>query len=243
MAENKYSVVKAFLQRKLKRKVRFSTTKNHSNPIVFENRENDILLKVHFRFLKAPFSLLDTLVDFIETENPVFEKELRKFIENGNYNRTKKPAGSRKKVKKPVVQQQKISHQGIVFNLKVLFDMLNERYFDNKIEAGITWGNSSNSKPKKSVRFGSYAEQNQLIRINPELDKSFVPKFFIGYVIYHEMLHCLLGVRKGAPGKRNEIHSKEFKELEKKYYAFNKSKEWEKKNRDKFFSKSSGAGT
>ena len=232
MTENKYSLVRSFLQRKLKKKIRLSTSRSRNFIISVENQKEVMLIKIHSQFLKAPFAVLDKLVEYIQTKNKNVENELKKFI-------YKIP---QPKKKKTPVRVEKISHIGKVYNLKVLFDMLNERYFDNSVTANITWGRTSNSKPKRSIRFGSYEEVKDIIRINPELDKSSVPKFFLGYVIYHEMLHCKLGFIKND-GKKNEIHTKKFKELEKQYFAFNKSQEWEKQNKERFFSNNSGAGT
>ena len=123
MVNNKYSMVRSFLQRKLKKKVRLTTTKNRDILISFENHNNLLDVKINTLFLKAPFSVLDLLVDFIKTNNQAAEKKLKKYINEYSPRKTKK---------KTTESVEKISHLGKVYNLKVLFDMINEKYFDNK---------------------------------------------------------------------------------------------------------------
>ncbi|MBU1628290.1 hypothetical protein KKB18_13055, partial [bacterium] len=190
--KKKFSMTRSFLQRKLKKRVKLTTTKNSQNLITVEEKEEGLTLRIHSRFLKAPFSVLESLVNFIKTKDKESEAELKNFIFAKQPQKVSKPED-----KKLIENMENISHQGKVYNLKVLFDMLNEKYFDNTISARITWGRSSNLKEKKSIRFGSFEGVKNIIRINPELDKAFVPKFFVGYVIYHEMIHCKLGIKKG----------------------------------------------
>jgi predicted metal-dependent hydrolase len=68
-----------------------------------------------------------------------------------------------------------------------------------------------------------------MIRINPVLDIERVPPYFVEFIVYHEMLHAFLGV-KNKNGRRS-VHSKEFRELEKRFSDYEKAMAWEKKSR------------
>ncbi|MEM9492666.1 MAG: hypothetical protein AAGC55_26195, partial [Myxococcota bacterium] len=83
---------------------------------------------------------------------------------------------------------------GRVHDLQAIFDDLNQRYFNNTIEARITWGQRT-SKPRRrnSIKMGSYSVEDKLIRIHRSLDRSFVPRFFVEWVMFHEMLHQVHG--------------------------------------------------
>jgi predicted SprT family Zn-dependent metalloprotease len=120
---------------------------------------------------------------------------------------------------------------GECFDLKEIFDDLNERYFDKRIVAQITWGQRSNKRRRRnSIKMGSYVLDDKLIRIHRSLDREFVPRFFIEWVIYHEMLHEV----HQAPvvNGRRQFHSKAFLVDEAKYEHYELAKYWERSHID-----------
>jgi hypothetical protein len=75
-------------------------------------------------------------------------------------------------------------------DLRVIFDELNARYFDSRIDAAITWGaRSGRARRRNSIKMGSYSVEDRLIRIHRSLDRVFVPRFFVEWIVFHEMLH------------------------------------------------------
>jgi len=116
-------------------------------------------------------------------------------------------------------------------DLRQIFDDLNERYFDNKIEAMITWG-LRNGRPRRrnSIKMGSYAVEDRLIRIHRSLDRAFVPTFFVAWIVFHEMLHQVHDIR--VKNGRREFHSKEFLADEAMYEHYDEAKSWERRNLD-----------
>lgn len=78
-------------------------------------------------------------------------------------------------------------------DLTALYDELNASYFRGQIRASITWAKRKRrgTPPRhhKSLRMGSYSVEDRLIRIHPTLDRPEVPRFYIAWIIYHEMLH------------------------------------------------------
>ena len=55
---------------------------------------------------------------------------------------------------------------------------------------------------------GSYSVEDRLIRIHRSLDRAFVPRFFVAWIVFHEMLHQVHDIR--VKNGRREFHSKEF---------------------------------
>ena len=53
----------------------------------------------------------------------------------------------------------------------------------------------------KSIRLGVYDHQTREIRIHPALDRPEVPRFFVEFIVFHEMLHQLFPSPPGA-GRR-----------------------------------------
>lgn len=87
---------------------------------------------------------------------------------------------------------------------------------------GISWS------PKFSTRrIGYYLEKEDVIIISKTLDHPLVPQHVVEFVIYHELLHKLLGSK--ITSSRKIVHGKKFIEMEKKFYNFEKSNEWLKK--------------
>jgi hypothetical protein len=120
---------------------------------------------------------------------------------------------------------------GETHDLRSIYDELNVRYFGGKIDAIITWG-AKNGRPRRrnSIKMGSYAVEDRLIRIHRSLDRAFVPRFFIAWIVFHEMLHQVHDIR--VKNGRREFHSKEFLADEAMYEHFDEAKVWERSHLD-----------
>src|SRR5687768_13539314 len=95
------------------------------------------------------------------------------------------------------------------YDLRQIYDEINERYFENKIDAAITWGaRTGRPRRRNSIKMGSYSVEDRLIRIHRSLDREFVPPFFVEWIVFHEMLHQVHDIR--VKNGRREFHSKEF---------------------------------
>jgi hypothetical protein len=120
---------------------------------------------------------------------------------------------------------------GEIHDLREIYDELNARYFDDKIDAVITWGQRiGRPRRRNSIKMGSYAVEDRLIRIHRSLDREFVPRFFIAWIVFHEMLHQVHDIR--VKNGRREFHSKEFLADEAMYDRFEEAKSWERRHLD-----------
>jgi len=106
--------------------------------------------------------------------------------------------------------------EGIHYNLKEMYDSINEEYFQAKLGLQITWFGRGEQVPKTRMVFGSYHHKPKLIKINRLLDRKEVPGYFIRYIIYHEMLHYVHPPIRQKNGKKS-IHHKIFKEKEQEF--------------------------
>ena len=117
------------------------------------------------------------------------------------------------------------------YDLRQIFDELNERYFDNKIDASITWGaRTGRPKRRNSIKMGSYSVEDRLIRIHRSLDRAFVPQFFVAWIVFHEMLHQVHDIR--VKNGRREFHSKEFYADEAQFERYDEARMWERQHLD-----------
>jgi hypothetical protein len=114
---------------------------------------------------------------------------------------------------------------GRLRDLSALYRAINRKFFDNEVDAQILWGRMPSRRARNSIRFGSYSQEENLIRIHPFLDDPFVPEFFVRYIVFHEMLHAHLGVGESPDGRRR-IHTREFKRREKAYPEYERAVSW-----------------
>lgn len=118
--------------------------------------------------------------------------------------------------------------RGAHFDLQRLFDEVNAEHFGGTVTAGITWGRRGNGarRRQRTMRFGSYTVEDNLIRLHPALDRDFVPEHFVRYIVFHEMLHAHLGIEESETGRRR-IHTREFVRIERAYPGYAKARAWE----------------
>jgi hypothetical protein len=120
---------------------------------------------------------------------------------------------------------------GEVHDLRSIFDELNAKYFDNRIEAAITWGaRCGRPRRRNSIKMGSYSVEDRLIRIHRSLDRAFVPRFFVSWIVFHEMLHQVHDIR--VKNGRREFHSKAFLADEAGFELYDQAKLWERQHLD-----------
>ena len=123
---------------------------------------------------------------------------------------------------------------GRYFDLEEIFDKLNERYFSNRLRRyTITWGRRRRERPSNEIVFGTIQEDDRMIRVHPLLDRAFIPRWFVEYVIYHEMCHAVVPDRYTKSGRR-VIHHDGFWQRERKYRFFKRAKKWEGENLARF---------
>jgi len=116
-------------------------------------------------------------------------------------------------------------------DLRQLYDEINARYFDNRIEAAITWGaRTGRPRRRNSIKMGSYSVEDRLIRIHRSLDRAFVPRFFVAWIVFHEMLHQVHDIR--VKNGRREFHSKEFLSDEAQFAHYDQARTWERQHLD-----------
>jgi len=132
----------------------------------------------------------------------------------------------------PAKRRVRLYAKGTHFDLDALFEEGNLEHFDGQVNARITWGQRSGIRRRqRSIRFGSYAAGDNLIRIHPCLDQNFVPAYFVRFVVFHEMLHAFLGVEE-TPSGRRRIHSPEFKRIEQSHSDYTRAVAWENSPRN-----------
>ena len=120
-----------------------------------------------------------------------------------------------------------IRPRGRQHDLRDIYDSINAQYFGGRLTSLITWGTGCRGHAVRRRTLGSYARHTDTLRINQVLDKKTVPRYFIEFIVYHEMLHADMGI--SEKNGRRSVHSKEFRRREKLFLHYEKAMSWERR--------------
>jgi len=203
-----------YFQRAAGNPVSLFITDNSTSMVSVRERRKTVVVRLHRMFLDAGEEVIAEIAKFLKRrkgKTPL----LRKFLRQNSH-----------RIKKSSPRKTTVKTEGKYHKLDEIFDSLNNEYFGGRISSAITWGAMN---PRYAVRkrtLGSYSRHVNIIRINPVLDRKNVPRYFMEFVVYHEMLHADIGLCE--KNGRRQVHSKEFKAREKLFRHYAKATAWEK---------------
>jgi predicted metal-dependent hydrolase len=207
------------LQALLNEYVRLSITDNVRTMVSSQLVGHERRVRLHHMFLDADAFTLRALAAYLKRSDRAASTLLGGFIE-ANRTRIRRPRGRRIHVRTA----------GEVHHLHDLYDRLNAQYFADEVDAAITWGRrgSGRRRRRNSIKLGSYCAEEQLIRIHPALDQVWVPRYFVEYIVYHEMLHHVIPMpeRNG----RRQLHTPEFRAREREFLHYERAIAWERQH-------------
>lgn len=195
--------------------ISLTITDNSTTMLSVREKEKTIFVRLHAMFLDAQDDVIKEIAGFIKdrkSETPL----LRKFIKQNS-----------SKVRNVAPKRITVNPLGKHHNLDEIYESLNNYYFGGALFCPITWGTQSNRYAVRKRTLGSYSRNTNTIRINPILDRKKVPRYFIEFVVYHEMLHADMGI--AEKNGRRLIHPEEFRKREKLFILYEKATEWEKR--------------
>jgi hypothetical protein len=109
--------------------------------------------------------------------------------------------------------------QGTHYNLDVVFEELNARYFDGlQARPRLGW-----SRQESRSMLGHFDPSHNAIIISRIFDKAGVPVLALEYVMFHEMLHLRYPVEHNGASRR--VHTREFRQAEKQFAKLTEAKE------------------
>ena len=202
--------------------LRLVVTDNRSTMLSFSARERPPILRAHRMFLDAPDAVVEAMAEYFRRGDKGASSVLDSYIEA---RRDQIRTGPHRR------RRTRIRHAGRYFHLGRIRDDLSARFFEAPVQPGITWGRRGKRGWRRVIRLGSYTADEDLIRIHPGLDRAFVPRFFVEFVVYHEMLHAVLDPP--VVGGRRRYHDAEFRRREQRFPEYARALAWEKRNLDK----------
>jgi hypothetical protein len=220
-------------QDSLERRIRAHLTRGRVQVTLTDNRytmisvrrltkERRYEVRLHHMFAQADPVITRALAHYVADNDADASRILGDFIDQNS-------AHVRGRARRAPTQV--IFTAGEHHDLRQIFDELNARYFNNAIDASITWGaRTGRPRRRNSIKMGSYSVEDRLIRIHRSLDRAFVPRFFVAWIVFHEMLHQVHDIR--VKNGRREFHSKEFLADEQQFEHYEEARLWERRHLD-----------
>lgn len=121
--------------------------------------------------------------------------------------------------------------RGAAHDLGSMFGELEREHFEGQFAGvGITWGRRGpvSGRRRRSIRLGTYSHDERVIRVHPTLDQAWVPRFFVRFIVFHEMLHHVEPPK--VTERRTEFHTPAFRAREQAYGEYDRAIAWERAN-------------
>lgn len=116
--------------------------------------------------------------------------------------------------------------EGTIYNLQEVFDTVNREYFENSLHSYLRWGSPNSKISYQTNRLAPDGKVVNLITIAGIYNHPQIPRFAIESIMFHEMLHIKIPPQR--KGTKNSIHSREFKNAERKFKYYKEWITWEK---------------
>lgn len=200
--------------------VQLAVTDNRRRMVTRTQHNGVLKVRVHMMFLDAPARVVDALVRYVVDGDPRASVQVGQFIEaNSHRIRACRPARG------------PIRTKGKAHDLYAILCEVSERYLGaSPPDVLITWGRHTqpNGGPRKTIKLGSYSATERLIRVHPSLDREWIPRYFVSYIVYHELLHHV--VPAVLDGSRALLHTAEFLQREREFRHYERAMAWESKH-------------
>ncbi len=122
-----------------------------------------------------------------------------------------------------------IEVEGAFFDLNRIVEKVFEKYAD--VFEGVEKPQVSWSREKSRRRMGFHDPAFKKIVVSRALDSPRVPEFVVEYIVFHELLHCKHKVLfQRGKSLRRTVHSRDFKNAERKFEEFKQANEWLSRN-------------
>jgi hypothetical protein len=198
-------------------------TNNHYSMISVRRKSDGYRLRLHRMFVGAGPRVVRALARYVVHNDRRASTLLGEYIEENQH----------------IIRQQERRPRHITLrtagrhhDLQSIYDRLNAQMFGGALEARITWGPGAGaSRRRRSIKMGSFAVEDRVIRIHPALDQDNVPEFFVAWIVFHEMLHGKHEVRR--TNGRRRFHTEEFLAEERTFPDYSRACAWEKANLDR----------
>lgn len=203
--------------------VQLAVTDNRHRMVSHSRSGRALKVRVHLMFVGAPDPVVDALVEYVLRGCRSSSTLLGDYIQaNGHRIRPDQPVSG------------SIQPKGKVHDLEPMLDELCEAYLGMPSpDLFVTWARRTapRGRARKTIKLGSYSPAERLIRVHPALDQTWVPRYFLSYIVYHELMHDV--VPPVRAGNRLILHSPEFRRREQEFRDYERALAWENRHIDR----------
>ena len=186
---------------------------NHAFVFQCKPGRKDVTVALNEGFLTASPQQVQTLVACCLKSNKRNMTELRQISRSETYQAIMREIWQH-------TPQSALSTAGDLYDLQTLFQKLNAEYFSGlMIPPRLRWSGRNATR-----RLGYYHPDSDTITISNFLDQKGIPSYVMEYVLYHEMLHKHVGLKK--VNSYRIAHSSQFKRKEKRYKRYQEAEKF-----------------
>jgi hypothetical protein len=216
--ESARQVLERRLQQHLSAPFVLHVTDNRHTMIAYRRSAGVLRARLHHMFLDADAKVVEALARYMTRSDRKASLLLGRYIEENRIRIKPSPPG-----------RDPLRTIGQHHDLAEVLARVSRRYFGGDLDVNITWGRrAAQGRARRTIKMGTYSHDERLIRIHPALDRAYVPRYFLEYLVFHEVLHHVLPTPVVAG--RTMHHTPEFRDREKTFRHFERALEWERKN-------------
>lgn len=207
------------------RGVRVTWHRNEHRMLQIRRRNGVWNFRLHRVFLTADAELVAALAQYAKFHDPEAGSQIRAFVD-ANVDAKGQAARVR----------------GTYFDLASIFASLNRRFFDGAIIASIAWLEGEDwpglevhcddaPQRKLDLAMAAYCVETRQIWVHRSLDAADIPRVYLDWVVFHEMLHQLheMPMRQG----HREHHTADFERDEALFPGREQALVWEEQHRER----------
>ena len=208
------------LSRRSGRRVLLCLTNNRRCMVSARSRGAECLeVRLQRFFLESPEEVLDELGDLLAGRKNRSRGALKAFVDA----RLRQEPSA----KPPPPRPDGAGAASLHHDLAAIAGQLNALYLGGRSKAVVVWGKRNRVRSGNSIRFGCYDPTRNRIIMNRKLDRPDIPAYFVEFILFHEMLHEVLGIESRPDGRRG-IHGRLFKLMESTYPDYEKALHFER---------------
>jgi hypothetical protein len=195
-------------------------TQNRRTVLSSRREPAGLVVRLHRVFADAPDDVVDAVGRYLATGERRASSAISRWVDS-----------RRGELVRHHPRPRELTPLGAVHDLADLFADVERTHFAGEAAGvGITWGKRApqTRRRRRTIRLGTYSHEEKLIRVHPALDQHWVPRFFVRFIVFHEMLHHVEPARE--TDARTEFHTPRFRARERAYPEYERAITWEREN-------------
>lgn len=205
--------------------LRVSWHRNQHRMLQIRLRDGVWHFRLHRLFLQAPAPLIFDLARYAQEHDPQAGQALRDFVDaQEDY----------------AIEVERA--RGTYFDLDAILQSLNVRFFAGAVVARIAWLEGEDwpgleqhcdevDGGPQGLAMAAYCVESQQIWVHRSLDAADIPRVYLDWVVFHEMLHQLHEMPLVGQGRLH--HSPAFERDEAKFPGREEALSWERSHRQR----------